>query len=187
MTEPYDPPAGRRRSRRASAGEDAPPPPVTDPEKAREIALGILTRASRSASQLRDALVAKRVEPGLAGEIVARYEEVGLVDDAALAATIVRTRHSERGQSRRAIRQELARKGFDEDAIGAALGQIDDDEERERAAALARRRWDQLAAHPEDVRTRRVVAMLGRKGYAPSVAFALVKDLRRADEEDGGY
>ncbi|WP_062297170.1 regulatory protein RecX [Demequina maris] len=181
MTEQSDSPRGRRRSRRTPARDEAP---ITDPEKAREIALGILTRASRSTTQLRDGLVARRVEPGLAEEIVARYVEVGLVDDAGLAATIVRTRHAERGQSRRAIRVELARKGFDEGAIGSALDQIDEDDERERAAALARRRWDQLAAHPPEVRTRRVVAMLGRKGYPSSLAFALVKHLRDADSED---
>ncbi|WP_062294329.1 regulatory protein RecX [Demequina phytophila] len=183
MTVIPDSPRGRRRTRRAPAG-DSESPPVADPEKARELALGILTRASRSSSQLRDALVARRVEPGLAEQIVDRYTEVGLLDDAALAATIVRTRHAERGQSRRAIRQELARKGFDQDDIGSALDQIDDEDERERAAELARRRWDQLAAHPVEVRTRRVVAMLGRKGYPSSLAFALVKHLRDADSED---
>ncbi|MDN4476156.1 regulatory protein RecX [Demequina sp. SYSU T00192] len=183
MTELSETPRGRRRNRRAHARDQAPEP-ITDPEKAREIALGILTRASRSTAQLRDGLVAKHVVPDLADAIVERYVEVGLVDDAGLAATIVRTRHAERGQSRRAIRVELARKGFDEDAIGSALDQIDDDDERERAAALARRRWDQLAAHPVDVRERRVVAMLGRKGYSSSLAFALVKHLRDADSED---
>ncbi|WP_062522481.1 regulatory protein RecX [Demequina silvatica] len=183
MTDSHDSPRGRRRSRRAPA-RDAEAPPITDPEKARELALGILTRASRSSTQLRDALVAKRVEPGLADAIVDRYAEVGLIDDAGLAATIVRTRHAERGQSRRAIRQELSRKGFDEDHIGAALDQIDDEDERDRAGELARRRWDQLAAHPVEVRTRRVVAMLGRKGYPSSLAFALVKHLRDADSQD---
>ncbi|BDZ61388.1 hypothetical protein GCM10025873_11790 [Demequina sediminis] len=111
---------------------------------------------------------------------------MGLLDDTELASTIVRTRHAERGQARRAIRQELARKGFEDDDIETALGQVDDDDERKRAHALARKRWDQLAQHPVEVRTRRVVAMLGRKGYPSSLAFALVKDLRNADSEAGG-
>lgn len=181
MTETDETPRGRRR--RSARGSE-PREPVTDPEKAREIALGMLTRAVKSSTQLRDGLVGRGVEPGLAEEIVARYAEVGLIDDAGLAATIARTRHAERGQSRRAIQQELRRKGFGDAHIGEALGQIDDDDERERAAALARKRWDQLAAHPDEVRTRRVVAMLGRKGYPSSLAFALVKDLRGADIED---
>ncbi|WP_062384767.1 regulatory protein RecX [Demequina iriomotensis] len=185
MSESVEAPRGRR-TRRAAAAPGEPREPITDPEKAREIALGVLTRAQRSSAQLREKLVERRVDAGLADEIVARYAEVGLIDDAGLAQTIVRTRHAERGQSRRAIRMELARKGFEDEDIAGALDQIDDEDERARAAELARRRWEQLASHPEDVRTRRVVAMLGRKGYPSSLAFALVKDLRRADDGDGG-
>ncbi len=43
--------------------------------------------------------------------ILDRFEEVGLVDDAQYAEMIVRTRHAERGLSRRAISTELRRRG----------------------------------------------------------------------------
>lgn len=169
---------------------DAAAPDVASPEelaeRAREIALRLLTHSARSAAQLREGLVSRDVDPDLAAQLIERYLEVGLLDDTALASTIVRTRHAERGQSRRAIRQELARKGFEDDDIETALGQVDDDDERVRAGELARKRWDQLAQHPVEVRVRRVVAMLGRKGYPSSLAFALVKDLRSADSEAGG-
>ena len=55
----------------------------------------------------------------------------------------------------------------------------------EAAAELAARRWARLEGQEREVRVRRVVAHLGRKGYPPSLAFALVKDLQRADIE--GY
>ena len=157
---------------------------VDPAERAREIALRLLTHSPRSAAQLREGLLAREVDAEVADLVIDRYLEVGLLDDAALAATIVRTRHSERGQAGRAIRQELRRKGFDEDHIVAALAQVDEDDERERAAALASKRWHQLAAHPEEVRARRVVSMLGRKGYSSSLAFALVRDLRGADSQE---
>ncbi|WP_062377347.1 regulatory protein RecX [Demequina pelophila] len=157
-----------------------------DPEeRAREIALRLLTHSARSAAQLRDGLVARDVAPDLADALVARYAEVGLVDDAALAATIVRTRHGERGQARRAIAQELRRKGFSQDDAEQALAQIDGDDERERARELAAARWARLASHPPEVRSRRIVAMLGRKGYPPGLAYAVVTDLARAESEGG--
>ncbi|WP_084076764.1 regulatory protein RecX [Demequina sp. NBRC 110057] len=157
---------------------------ATDPgERAREIALRLLTHSPRSRAQLRDGLVSRDVPEDVADEVVARYEEVGLLDDAALASTIARTRHAERGRSRRAIQQELARKGFDAGDVTEALEQISDEDERDAAAALARRRWDQLSSVDEDARVRRVVGMLGRRGYAPSLAFSLVKELQRADEQ----
>lgn len=173
---------GRRRDDAAGPARASAPP--GDPaERAREIALRLLTHAPRSAAQLRERLLARDVEPAIADQVIERYLEVGLLDDAGLAATIVRTRQSERGQARRAIRQELARKGFEADHIDQALAQVDDDDERARAAELAARRWSQLASHPDEVRARRVVAMLGRKGYSSSLAFALVRDLRDADSQ----
>ncbi len=114
-------------------------------------------------------------------EVVARYREVGLIDDAGLSQMIARTRHLERGQSRRAIAQELRRKGFEPDDVSSAVAQISDDEERGAARTLAERRWNTLAGVPRDTRVRRVVALLGRKGYAPGVAFDLVHGLERAD------
>ncbi|WP_084100357.1 regulatory protein RecX [Demequina sp. NBRC 110051] len=151
-------------------------------ERAREIALRLLTHSARSSAQLRDGLVSRDVPEEIADAVVARYQEVGLLDDAVLAGTIARTRHHERGKSRRAIQQELARKGFEAQDVENALEQITDEDEHQAARALARKRWDQLAGVDYDARVRRVVGMLGRRGYSPSLAFALVKDFSRADD-----
>lgn len=159
-------------------------PMSSDPgERAREIALRILTNAPKSSGQLRDALVSRDVPAHVAEDVIARYQEVGLLDDEALAGALARTRHRERGKARRVIAQELARKGFEAEQIQAAVDQISDDDEREAAAHLAEKRWNQLSGIDVDARVRRTVGMLGRKGYSPSLAYALVKDLQRADEE----
>ncbi len=182
------PRGGRRRRGDADpareGGERTPETAVDPAERAREIALRLLTHSARSSAQLREGLVSRDVPPEVADAVIERYVEVGLLDDAALAATLVRTRQAERGQARRAIREELRRKGFSEEHAGAALDQIDDEDERERASELAARRWHQLASQPVEVRTRRVVAMLGRKGYSSGLAFALVRDLRDADSQE---
>ncbi len=155
---------------------------VTDPaERAREIALRLLDHSARSAAQLREGMLKREVDPEIADQIVARYIEVGLLDDSALAATIARTRHAERGLSRRAIAQELRRKGFEPEDVESALAQIDGDDEADAARELAAVRWRRLSNHDDQTRTRRVVAMLGRKGYAPSLAFEVVRELQRAD------
>ena len=117
----------------------------------------------------------------VADEVLARYREVGLIDDEGLAQTIARTRHLERHQSRRAISHELRRKGFGPEDVSSAVAQISDDDERAAALELAEKRWIALAGVSRDARIRRVVALLGRKGYAPGVAFDLVKGFERAD------
>jgi len=150
-------------------------------ERARDIALRVLAGAPRSAAQLRAALLSRDVDERVADEVIERYREVGLIDDAALAGAIARTRHAERGQSRRVIAAELRRKGFEADHVDAALGQITDEDERGSAEALARRRWDALSSVPREARMRRVAAFLGRKGYPSGEAYGLVRALERAD------
>lgn len=149
-------------------------------ERAREVALRLL-RAPRSAARLREGMILRGVESGVTDEVIERYREVGLVDDDALAAAITRTRHREKGCARRAIREELRRKGFEEPGIEKALGEVTDEDEREAAAALAARRWAALKGIPEEARIRRVVDALGRKGYPPGMAFSLVRVLKDAD------
>jgi len=160
--------------------EDAPTTPADPAERAREIALRLLTHSPRSCAQLREKLIARDVEPTVAEALIERYVEVGLLDDAALAAQIARTRHAERGLAPRAIRQELQRKGFEPADIEAALEPIPQAID-DRARELARKRWDALAHVAPEARVRRVVGMLARRGYSPSSAFAVVKDWQRAD------
>lgn len=150
-------------------------------EHAREVALRLLSQAPRSAAQLRDGLVARGVEESAADEVIARYREVGLVDDGVLAAMIARTRHRERGHARRAIRDELRRKGFEAPVIESALGEISQEDEQKAAATLAARRWEALKDLPQETRIRRVVAALGRRGYPPGMTFSLVRALKDAD------
>lgn len=173
------------RARRASAATASAAARSKDPaERAREIAIRLLTHSPRSVSQLREGLLAREVEPHVVDEIVERYREVGLLNDPELAATIARTRHRERGKSRRAVRQELERKGFEADDIALALDQITDADEHAVARELAFKRWKQLEGVDRDKRVRRVVSMLGRRGYSPSLAFSLVRECEDADNSD---
>ncbi len=165
-------------------GTSSGPSGATAPEeaeRARQIALRVLDAAPRSAAQLKEALLRREVAEAVADEVIERYREVGLIDDEGLAGMIARTRHSERGKARRAIAEELRRKGFEADDIATALEEISDEDESLAAEALAAKRWDDLRGVPREARVRRVVALLGRKGYAPGIAFDLARRLERAD------
>jgi regulatory protein len=94
---------------------------------------------------------------------------------------IVRTRHAERGLSRRAISTELRRRGIDGEVGAAALEQVDDDSEADAAVELARTRLARTRGLDRDVRVRRTVGALARKGYSPSLAFEIVQ--RELDAE----
>nr|WP_240629917.1 regulatory protein RecX [Specibacter cremeus] len=159
--------------------QDREPDRDADPYAvARAIVLRQLTAAPRSRNQLADKLAQRLVPAGVAGAVLDRFEEIGLVNDAEFADLWVRSRQQNRKLARGALRRELAQKGIDPELIEQALAQVDDDDEHEAAEQLVRRKitgsinLDDRAER--DKYTRRWVAMLARKGYNPSAAYAVV-------------
>ena len=156
-----------------SAAQDAEP----DQESvARAIALRLLTSSARSRSQLADAMARKDVPDDVAQRVLDRFTEVGLIDDAEYARMLVRTRHAERGLSRRAIAVELRRRGIDDELAGDALEQVDSDDEEAAARELVRRKLRSTSALDAQTRARRTFAALGRKGYPPGLVSRLVRE-----------
>ena len=150
-------------------------------EAARDIVLRRLGRSSAPRAALAELLERKEVAPHVAEEVLDRLESAGVVDDAAYAATLARTRFAEKGAARRAIAEELERKGVGREAIGAALSQVDDEAEAAAALALARRKLASTRGLEPAVRRRRALALLGRKGY-PAQAAADAVDAAIAEE-----
>ena len=171
---------------RAWAGEtpSAPPPedpvaqgPDADPESvARTILLQQLTGRARSRHELRAKLASKDVPEEIAERLLDRFEEVGLVDDEAFARSWVQGRQAAKGLSGRALGLELRRKGVDDETARAVLDEIDPEDETELARALVRKKLRSVARLDRVTATRRLVGMLGRKGYGPGVAFAVVRE-----------
>lgn len=174
---------GQEPPKSGSAAQDAEP----DPESvARAIALRLLTGAPRSRSELAAAMARKAVPEDVADRVLDRFTEVGLVDDAEYARMIVRTRHAERGQARRAIAVELRRRGIQDVVAQEALSEVDADDEEAAARMLVRRRLASTAGLDPQVRMRRIVAALGRKGYPPGLVLRLVREGLAADGLDDG-
>ncbi|WP_083664907.1 regulatory protein RecX [Kocuria sp. CNJ-770] len=169
--------AGRRPGAPASAAQDPEPDPR---EVARAIVLRQLTASAKSRRQLEDKLADRNVPEDTAREVLDRFEEVGLVDDAQYAELYVRSRAGSRKLARSAIRRELATRGVSGELAEAALEQRTDEDERADAAELVRRKLpaglDLSDRTERDRAVRRLVGMLGRKGYAPGLAFAVVQE-----------
>lgn len=173
-----------RRTRGFRGGPDGPTPgspadtgPDADPESAaRGIVLRKLTSAPRTRAQLQADLAARAVPEEVAERVLDRFAEVGLVDDAAFAESWVRSRHAARGLSRRALRHELRQKGVDDETAGAAVADIDPDDEVAAAVALVARRLPSTRRLPTEVRVRRLAGMLARKGYPSGLAMRVVRD-----------
>lgn len=159
-----------------SAAEDPEPDPVS---VARAIGLRQLAAAPRSRAQLESAMARRGVPADAAAQVLDRFTEVGLVDDAAYAELLVRSRHSARGLSRRALAHELRQKGVGKDVAERALGALDADQERRTARALVERKASGMSDLDLPRRRRRLAAMLARKGYPPDVALEVVDEVLR--------
>ncbi|GAA1479245.1 hypothetical protein GCM10009623_36910 [Nocardioides aestuarii] len=167
----------------AAAPPDDPPVdpevagPDADPESvARTILLDQLTGRARSRKELADKLASKNVPGEIASRLLDRFEEVGLVDDAAFARSWVEGRHTSRGLAPRAIAQELRRKGVDDEVAREALDELGSEEQLETARRLVRKKRRSLERFDEQTRTRRLVGLLARKGYPAGLAWQVVRE-----------
>ncbi|MGW2086845.1 recombination regulator RecX [Streptomyces sp. NPDC001880] len=179
--------AGRAHSRTRSSGSPSssraekgePRDPV---EQARNICLRLLTGTPRTRKQLADALRKREIPDEAAEEVLSRFEDVGLIDDAAFADAWVESRHHGRGLARRALVRELRTKGVDSALIDEAVGQLDSEQEEATARELVARKLRSTRGLDRDKRLRRLAGMLARKGYGEGMALRVV---RQALEEEG--
>ena len=155
----------------------------SESERAREICLRQLSLRPRTRAELARALARQQISDEVIGEVLDRYDEVGIIDDAAFARAWVSSRHHGRGLARRALANELRQRGVDAEVAGEALEALDDDEEAATARALVDRKLRTASGAPEAV-FRRLVGMLARKGYPPGVAIRAVKDALAARDAE---
>ncbi|GIJ35410.1 regulatory protein [Micromonospora sediminimaris] len=142
---------------------------------AREICLRQLAVRPRTRAELATALARRGISEETADQVLDRYDEVGIIDDAAFARAWVSSRHAGRGLARRALANELRQRGVDGDTASEALDELDETTEAETARALVERKLRTARGEPDAV-FRRLVGMLARKGYPAGVAIRAVKE-----------
>ncbi|CAM3345584.1 regulatory protein RecX [Tsukamurella hominis] len=182
---------GRRRGRRSRDGggpvAGEPRQEEQDPAKREALARDLIYRAlgmrDHSRAELRNKLARRGFDEELTERMLDKFVAAGLIDDAAFAQRWVQSRHQFSGRGRRALAQELRTKGVGAEEASAALDTVSREDERERAAELVERKLARVEV-PEDrlerdKLTQRLVGMLGRRGYHPSLALSVVLDAVR--------
>ncbi len=113
-----------------------------------------------------------------------RLADVGLVDDRAFADAYASSLQRGRGLAVREISRQLRDKGVDETVITAAVSGMGAEAETAAAQQLVERKLRSMTKLPPEVKTRRLVGMLARKGYPPSMAFQIVRDAVGASADE---
>lgn len=172
-----DPAAGRsRRKERKTATAPEQDPEANPYDVAKAIVLRQLTMAPRSRKQLADKLRSKGCDDDVAAAVLDRLTEVGLIDDEAYARMLVRSQQVGRGLAKRALAQELRKKGIDDEIAHETLDQVDPEQEKEQARALVAKKMRSMHGLDATVQTRRLAGMLARKGYPSSVSWAVIRE-----------
>ena len=149
--------------------------------EARNIVLNQLNFMPRSRKELDTALAKRNIEPDVAKSVLDRFEEIGMVDDAAYAELLIRSRCNTKRVSRSVLRQQLRQKGVDQEIIEDALLVVSDDDELRMATELVERKARAMSRLDPEVRKRRLFGLLARKGYNTSIALRVINDLEAAD------
>ncbi|MDT5318146.1 MAG: regulatory protein [Mycobacterium sp.] len=155
-----------------------PPPSISEPsreEQARALCLRLLTARARTRAELAGQLARRGYPDDVSTRVLDRLTDVGLVDDAGFAEQWVHSRRVNAGKGKRALAAELHTKGVDNDVITSVLGGIDPAAERGRAEQLVRTKLRRENLSDDDVRvSRRLVAMLARRGFDQTMAYDVV-------------
>lgn len=146
-------------------------------ELARSKAEDLLNRRDYSSSELAAKLREAGYHPSVADEVVARFVEVGLLDDGRFAELFARSKAAA-GWGRIKIERELARRGVDATQLeGWPSGYLEEDES-ETAFALASRR--RLSGKND---FQKLVRFLCGRGFPMGVAMDAAKRVLAEAEE----
>jgi regulatory protein len=168
----------------AAPGKAAPGEWFGGEEAARAACLKLLTTAPRTRAQLAAALRRRRVPDEIAESVLARFVEVGLIDDAAFARAWVESRHHSRGLARKALAAELRQRGISDGEVRAAVGSLSPQEEIAAARRLVMKRIAATRGRPLPTRARQLLGMLARKGYSAGLATQVVREALEQEEAD---
>lgn len=168
-------PSWKQKVRAARAAEE------TDPyTRAKAIVYNQLAYSAKTRGQLRKKLQAEGFEAELIEPLLDKFEAAKLIDDAEYAQTFVAQKSRTKKLSRAALRRELAERGVGGEEAENALAQRTDEQEREDAAELVRKKlrpgMDLSDRAEKDKVTRRLLGMLARRGYSSSVSMSVIRE-----------
>src|SRR5574337_133306 len=149
--------------------------PTSEPkreEQARVLCLRLLTARARTRAELAGQLTKRGYPDDVSARVLDRLTVTRLVDDAEFAEQWTRSRRANTGKGKQVLAAELRGKGIDAGA------------ERDRAERLVRARLRRETLSDDDARvSRRLVAMLARRGYGQSMIYDVVSTELAAERE----
>lgn len=152
-------------------------------DKAFRAATRRLARRAMSTKMIADKLRELGHAPEVSERVLARLEELDLLDDAAYGEALIRDQLSRKAAGPRLLQQKLYQKGI-RGALADRLiheATADDDEQLQSATEFARKRTASLARFDAPTRKRRLYGQLARRGFTPDVIKAAMAAVETND------
>ena len=150
-------------------------------QRAKNVLLFQLSRSMKTRYQLANILKKREIPDEIAEAVLDRFTEAQLIDDAAFARAFVNSRLAISGKSKSVIARELKLKGVSAEDAAAALDIIDPELENQTAYSVAKKRYQQLSSLAPEVRKRRLMGFLMRRGFSSGLTSRILRDLEQSE------
>jgi regulatory protein len=179
--------------RRLAEAEATRPPPATT--LADDVAEGLAfvrrstANAPQSVGRLRRKLADRDTPAAVIDLVIERAHAERLVDDLAIATSLVEERRA-KGHAPLRLRQDLAKRGFDPQLIDQVLAPVEAEDQEAAAFAVAKDKADRLTGVDAETALRRTVAHVARRGYPEGLARKVARaavDVSRDAQRAAGH
>jgi regulatory protein len=184
--------AAEAERRQAEAEATRPPPTSTLADDVAE-GLAFVRRSTANAPQsvgrLRRKLADRDTPAAVIDLVIERAHAERLVDDLAIATSLVEERRA-KGHAPLRLRQDLAKRGFDPRLIDQVLAPVEAEDQEAAAFAVAKDKADRLTGVDAETALRRTVAHVARRGYPEGLARKVARaavDVSRDPERAAGH
>ncbi len=150
-------------------------------QRAKNVLLFQLSRSMKTRHQLATILKKREIPEDIANSVLDRFTEAQLIDDAAFARAFVSSRIAVSGKSKSVIARELKQKGVSAQDAEQALSSIDAELEDQTAYSVAKKRYQQLSTLEPEVRRRRLMGFLMRRGFSSQLTARILRDLEHSE------
>ncbi|HEV8338403.1 MAG TPA: RecX family transcriptional regulator [bacterium] len=153
---------------------------LAEETRARETALALLRYRPRSRTELEGRLRRRGVAPGPVDVVLAELTSSGAIDDRRFARLWIESRLAGGRSGPHRLRAELRLKGIDPAIVDETLrAALPPEQEAQLAAAAADRYLARRQSLPVEVRLRRLVGLLRRRGFSTGVIAPILRESAR--------
>ena len=146
-------------------------------QRARQVALNLLSYRQRSADELTRRMVLKGYPEDVVEEALTALARADLVNDERFSKDWVANRLQYKPMGKVRMAWELRQKGVAQELVERAVEDVDSETEYQLALGLAQRKIDRIGADASDEERRRMASFLRRRGFGWDVTNRVIDEV----------